>query len=243
MTRTALLFVAPLLLVSVAACGGPGTGSGEDVAALRKEVKELRKDVEAAQKDAKRSERQLASLQDQLADVRRDMLSAPDAVVVAEPTLSDESGEAEAVAAVAGAAPEAVVEALATEEGRKAIETALAEVNRRRDEERRERWVGSMIDRFAADAQLTPEQTVQMKDIVGGSFDKIREVWSGMRDMGGATPEERAVARQEAMAKMEDIRLETDDQVKAILNSAQYDQYVESSEAMRRGFGGGRRGR
>ena len=51
------------------------------------------------------------------------------------------------------------------------------------------------------------------------------------------------MARQDAMTKMEEIRSETDMEVKAILNSAQYDMYEEQAARMGRGWGGGGRRR
>lgn len=246
--RPRTLLVLPLLFVGLAACAEPGSDSSAAVKELKSQVKELQSELDATAKAAKRTDRQLKGLQDDFADFRQKTMKANSVVAAAGDAdlaeATDEGGST--VAAIEGAvagAPEAIVDALQTDEGKQAIKQALAEANEQRDQERRQRWVDGMIDRFATDAQLTDDQTVQMKDIVAKSFTRIGELWSGMRDMGDATPEERAMARQDAMTKMEEIRSETDMEVKAILNSAQYDIYEEQAARMGRGMGGGGRRR
>ena len=58
------------------------------------------------------------------------------------------------------------------------------------------------FDRFAADANLTDVQTNDMRRVVGSSFKKMGEVWSGMRG-SDLSAEERAMQREEAMVKMD----------------------------------------
>lgn len=242
--RRSTLLVLPLLFVGLTACAEPGSGSSEEVAALKKQVNELRTELDATAKAAKRTDRQLKGLQDEFASFRAETLKANSVVAAAGADLaevSDEGGStaAAAIESVVAGAPEGLADVLQSDEAKDAIKKALDEVNRERDAERRQRWADGMVDRFAQEAQLTDDQTVQMKEIVTKSFTRIGELWSGMRDMGDATPEERAIARQDAMSKMEEIRSETDMEVKAILNSAQYDMYEEQAARMGRGFGGG----
>ena len=191
--RARTLFVLPLLFVGLTACAEPGSGSSEEVAALKQQVKELESELDSTAKAAKRTDRQLKGLQDEFASFRAETLKANSVVAAAGADLAEVTEEGGSTAAAienaVAAAPEAIADVLQSDEAKDAIKKALDEVNRERDAERRQRWADGMVDRFAQEAQLTDDQTVQIKDIVAKSFTRIGELWSGMRDMGDATPE------------------------------------------------------
>ena len=86
------------------------------------------------------------------------------------------------------------------------------------------------------------KQATQMKEISGKYTPQIRDVWRGMRDMMGASPEDRATYIEEARAKTQEIRDEMNSEVKLILTSDQFAQYEESQDRMMGGGGRGGRG-
>ncbi len=227
-----------LTVLGLTGCGAGADASGADaMAELTSQVKEQQRLSKALLDSLDRIERTLDGHTQDIDRLSRDRVATELAAVsvAARPTE-------DAAAAAADAAPVAgldVAALLETEDGQAAVEKAMAVVQQKRDAERRERWVGAMVDRFAADANLSDAQTDDMRRIVSGSFKKIGELWSGMRGGDGVTAGERTLQREEAMLKVEEIRQETNDEVKAVLSPDQYALYEEQAARMR-GFGGGR---
>jgi chromosome segregation ATPase len=242
-TKTRGVFAALALtgLLVIGGCDAQATDSSEQLASLTKEVKESQRLNQALLDRIDRLERTIDGHTQDIDVLSRDVLSrgrVAKELAAAEVAPTDE-GVDEALAATTVASSD-IAKMLESEDGRAAVEKAMAAVQEKRDAERRERWVGAMVDRFAADANLTAPQTEDMRRITASSFKKIGELWSGMRG-GDATPEERAMQREEAMIKMAEIRQETNDEVKAVLSTDQYAIYEEQMSRMRGGFGGGGR--
>jgi hypothetical protein len=243
MTTTACAALAlGALALTTAGCDGQGV-SGEEIAELTREVKEQQRLNTALMDRLDRMERTLNGHTEDIDLLSRQRVASELASADVAETAGGDAGEA-APAASAMGGDDAIAKLLETEDGQAAVEKAMAAIQERRDAERRERWVNSMVDRFATDANLTDVQTNDMRRVVGSSFKKMGDVWSGLRG-NDLSAEERAMQREEAMVKMEEIRQETDEEVKAILTTDQYTIYEEQSARMRnwgRG-GGGRRGR
>jgi uncharacterized membrane protein YgcG len=108
----------------------------------------------------------------------------------------------------------------------------------KRDEERGNRMASGLIDAFAQRANLSPQQKEQMQKIAQRTMNEIGALWRAMRDQD-IPPEERAAKRQETVAKMEEIRTRTDEEVKTVLDAAQWDLYQQESARMRGFMGGG----
>ncbi len=233
------------LVVSLAASLAIGGCGEQDSAAASPEIIKLRTDLKESQRRhaqvidrLDKFERRLDGMTqdiDRLSHqrVKADLASATAAVD------TDETGAAASMGdPTAPAAPDELIELLQSEQGQELVAGAMKALEARRDEERRERMVGAMVDRFAEMANLTPQQNGDVTRIVGDSFRKMGDVWSSMRDAGDLTAEERTAARDENMVKMEEIRQATNDEMKAVLNSEQYAIYEEQANRMR-GFGGG----
>lgn len=242
MTKTRGVFAALVVAGLGLALGGCGAGGGDsakdDVAALTREVKEQQRLNKALMERIDRLERKIDGHTEDIDRLSRHRVSAELAAAdVAEPAAPE---AAAALGAASGGSLD-IARLLETEDGQAAVEKAMAVVQERREAERRERWVGAMIDRFAVDANLSDAQADDMRRIVTDSFRRIGDLWSVMRD-GEQSPEVRAIQREEAMVKMEEIRQQANDEVKAILSPDQYVIYEEQSARMRnwgRGGGGG----
>ncbi len=238
------LMLAGAVALSLPACGNTdNAGLEQALRDLRTEVQDGRDDNKQLSQRLERIERRMDGYGKDIDNLSRTPIEAAALRAVDVPELSGD--EAAALAASGGvpvASNDNLKGLLESEQGREAVESAMKSIQEKRDSERRERWVSSMIDRFAADANLTPDQSDKMQSIMGGSFKRMGEVWQNMRGGADQTPEQRAQVREDNLAKMEEIRLETDDEVKAVLNSEQMLLYEEQS-ARFRGFGGGRRGR
>ena len=232
----AALGLAGVLLVT-SGCTDTGGAPGEDFAALTKEVKESQRLNKALLDRLDRLERKIDGHTQDIDRLSRQRVANELAAVDVAEIGSDEGSEASLASALGGDVGVDVAGLLDSESGRAAVEKAMAAVQEKRDSERRERWVGAMVDRFATDANLSSAQTQDMRRITTESFKKIGELWSGMR--GDATPDERAMQREEAMVKMEEIRQATNEEVKAVLSADQYTLYEEQVSRMRGGFGGG----
>ena len=131
-----------------------------------------------------------------------------------------------------------LAEYFATDEGRTVFEAAMKSYEGKREEERSARMVKGMIDAFSQKANLSREQTASMEKIVSKAFTEIGTLFRTMRD-SDMTPEERAVKRTETVAKVEDVRRQTEDEVKGILDATQFELYQQESARMRGFMGGG----
>jgi len=212
----ALLLVASLW--AAPACNDTdGGASGETVA-------QLTKDLNAAQRVNKQMAERIDRLERKMDGFRQDVdrlgrerhAEALDDQDAATATAAEEPAQA-AASAMGGAGLTAVLE---SDEGQAAVAKAMQAIQEKRDGERRQRMVSGLVDRFAQEANLSEAQTVDV-----------------FRDAGDLSAEGRASLRDENMAKMEDIRTATDDEMKAVLNADQFSIYEEQAQRMR-GFGG-----
>lgn len=248
-TRTSTLAISGLLcaaaLLALPGCDDDGAPE------LQSTVDELRKDLLDAKKERERLTAKLDRMERRLAGYAQDIdrLQVQGIAGLERAEVAGESGEGTGDAAV-DASVDASVDATAaanieklleSEGGRQAMEKAMEAIREKRDNERRQRMVEGMVDRFAEQADLTPDQTERLSQIMGKRFEGMRQIWSALRDGGDVSREERAVMREEAMVKMEELRVELDDEVKSVLNADQYSLYQEQADRMR-GWGGGGRG-
>jgi hypothetical protein len=246
MSLPSLTFVlAPLALVAgaltLSACD-------KDTAHLEGELDRLHKEVKLAREERDTLLRRLDDLDRRLPAADRDRpratpAPAPLAVRVAGPgAVAAVAQPAAAGHAAPGApvvVPEGFVAFLSTEEGQRAVEEALRAVEDRRRDERQRALVSRLVGGFAERAQLTQDQQRRMTDILASNLNAARDVWGGMRDAGDMTPDERAVARETNMRRMEEMRATTDNEVKAVLSSVQYEMYQQESERMLGALRGG----
>lgn len=235
-----------LVLVAVAAAGCGDAAGMAQLDTQMGELAESHKRLEAENVDLERrldgTERRLAGLVTDVASVRGEMHNRTNAVTA---SLAAEGAEgAEEPGAVAASAEDSaeMAEFLKSDEGQQVLDKVMADAQQRRDQERRSRWVGDMVDRFATDNNLNENQTTRLKDLHTKMFSNMRDTFSALRDMGDATPEERAIAREEAMAQVTDARDQLTDDVKLILDQDQFAAYEEMGSRFG-GFGGGRGGR
>ena len=253
MRRLAPLALLPLV---VAVGGAAGCGDGAGVTSLEGEVTDLRGQLKRAEGENDKLARRLDDTERKLSGLREDLITAREA------SMSGAGGPA-AAPAEAGAAPgdpaadapgtspenpalaaeaKALADLLGTDDGIKVLEGALKTIEKRREEERTARMVQGMVDAFAQKAALTPQQTESLQKIATRSASATRELWSAFRDAGDLTAEQRQSLRTDLLAKGEEIRVRTDDEVKGILDAQQFEMYKQDSERLRgafRGFGGG----
>jgi hypothetical protein len=250
---------AALLVVSgagLAACSGGDDGSlGKEVGDVRADVQRLQKENEKLASQVATQTRRIDGLAEDLSHVRGlamdvKMAPAPKAASAAAGAAADGSspdGGAALVTPADGTAttPElaAVKRYLGTEEGKKILEAAVQAERDERNREQQKRSADAWVDRLAKIANLTDDQVKKMKDVLDQAAIARSDAWSAMRDLGAdATPEQRDEARQTVSQKMDDLRKQTDDQVRPILSSTQFDQYQQEQDKLRstmRGFGGG----
>lgn len=232
------LALVPLALVSVLAVGcDESTGNDGSSAAIQQRLDQMEKQNADLQKRLANAERELDSTRLSISRFgdRLEKGGKPAAGSVAATEAA--SAEEAAPAAMSAAAPAGIAEFLTSDDGQKALDEAMTKVQERRDAQRREQMVGMMADRFAEMANLTPEQSERMKALTADMMGKMRDIWSGMRDASG-TPEERAAARADAMAKMGEAREKMNEDARQILDAEQYRLYEEQVNRMSRGFGG-----
>lgn len=229
------------LILAASALGACSDGEGAD--SLRKEVGDLRADVQRLQKENDKLASQLAGqvrridgLTDDVGHVRQ---MAVDVKLAATPA----DGPAAAAAAPSGAAPAgaplsvddvAIKHFLSTEEGRKAVESAIQAEREARDRERTARALDSVVDRFAKQAGLTADQTTRLKEIMVRQGEAVRTLWSNIRTLGpDATQEERDAMRQQNIAKTQELRKQADDEVRVLLSQTQYETYEKEQDRLR----------
>lgn len=245
MHRTRRLIPVLVLAASAAVLPGCDAGAGDagsqaETDALRAQVKKLEGERDRLAGRMEQAERRISGLSTDLAATREEMMKAAQAAGVVAAARPTEAGEPAPAAATDARTPsaKALGDLLATEDGRAVFEEAMKAYEARRDAERIDRLGSGIVDGFAQRANLSPQQTESLRKIVGKAMGDVAAVWRGGRD-GEATPEERAAQRQSAFAKMEEIRQRTDDEVKGILDAAQWDQWQQDSARMRGFLGGG----
>ena len=243
------LVLVALAVAPLAGCTGE-SGSGD------RELGDLRADLQRMQRESDKQRELISTLQrrvDGLAeDLPRMRRASLDNVVVAPATGSEQAaGPGAAASGPAGSdAPEAGVSIpeapaikafLESEDGRNSVASAVKAVQDKAEADRAQRMVDGLLARLVKDAELTEDQTKKMKDILDRSATQMRALFQPMRDGGGdATPE----GRQQAMAKLTELRQAADIEVKAVLSQTQYDIYQKQMPQGTGGygFGGGGRG-
>lgn len=259
MTRHTRLVLALSAALAVPACADPGAAAVEArVASLDARMKQLESERDRLSGRLDAAERRLGGLQEDLMQARKDALASADAAHAAAAPAgagnpaggeAPESPGAGTTRADVPAAARALSEVLGTEAGREVFDQAMRTYEERRDRERTDRLAGGMVESFARKANLSAAQTESMRKSVGKAFTEIGALWRSMRD-ADLTPEERSTRRTDALAKTEEIRQRVDDEMKAILDSTQYETFQQESARMRGflggtpggpgGFGGGR---
>lgn len=242
-----LLAVAGSATLLAAGCDDAGQVQSleNDVAELRTKAKRLEGERDKLATRLDNAERRLAGLQEDLMQVRKDAQSASSSAAAAVGEAAKAGADATGTTAPVrkfstevGAAAKELADYFATEDGSRVFDVAMKAYEAKQQEERGSRMVKGMIDAFAQKANLTPQQTTQMEKIVGKAMTDIGGVWRSMRDPAG-TPEERASRRSDAVAKTEEIRRATEDEVKGVLDSTQFEMYQQESARMRGLMGGG----
>jgi hypothetical protein len=130
---------------------------------------------------------------------------------------------------------------LSTDEGKKVLEAAIQSERETRAREQEKRRVDALVDRFAKTASLTDDQTRRMKDVMQKQADASREAWASLPLGPDATQADRDARRQQGLAKTDELRKATDDQIRTILSATQFDTYQQEQDKLRqrlRGTGG-----
>jgi len=223
------------LLAFVPACDDAEDNAAKSMAQLVDEVKQAQQLNKQMATRMDRLERKFDGFRQDIDRLGREKLVEALDIQNAAGEAAPDGEAAMAEAAAMGGGDLAA--ALDTEDGRAAVEKAMQAIQQKRDGDRRERMVSGMIDRFAEQANLSPAQTEDMSRILGDSFKQIGDVWSNMRGGGDMSADERATLREDNMARMEEIRVASDDKVKAVLNVDQYSIYEEQAQRLR-GWGG-----
>jgi hypothetical protein len=257
--RTSMKPAFPLasMLVVLAAC------SAGDADAVKKDMDELRADVQRTQKENEKLKSQLATAENRINGLAQDLARVRQisADVQAAPAPTDSvaatdgggagpppSGGASSGASAPGSStvlstPEGVAirSFLATEDGKKLLEAAIQSDRDARAREQSKRQVDSMVDRFAKQAGLTDDQTKRMKDLMEKQADATRDVWASLQISPDATQAERDARRQQGIAKTDELRKSTDDQLRTILSTTQFETYQQEQDKLTqrvRGVGG-----
>lgn len=125
-------------------------------------------------------------------------------------------------------------------EVKKAVEDALAEKEKaqqaedaRRQAEWQDRRTKERLDSLATELGLTEQQKTQVGEILTKQSAAMRDAWQNRKE------------GEDARAKIDEIRKDTDTQVKALLSAEQqlkYDEFQKNQRGNGRGFGGGGRG-
>lgn len=227
-----------LVLPFLAACSQEqAPGAADDG---NREAQQLRQQIAAL-------ERKVQLLEVQVGRPARAARAGDDAsVAVAQSAEGDakaapgtaEPASAPALATATAAAP-GVKAFLESDDGKKALAVAIKAVQDQADQERTARMIEDRLAQFAKDASLTEDQVGKMRDILTKSSRAFRDAFAVFRDGGGDLPQaERDQARQQAMAKVQEIRKTMDDEARVVLSQTQFDQYQKAVAGAMGGFGG-----
>lgn len=243
----------PFALVAAFAFASAGCDDSAQVGVLEKEVNGLGTQVKKLEGERDKlagrletAERRLAGLQEDLLAVRKSAEAAAElargAAKAGAASAAPGTGVALAPGATKGdpktaAAAQELAGLLGTDEGRAVFEATMRQIEQKREDDRASRMATGLVDAFAQKANLSAQQTESMRKIVSKSMAEMGALWRSMRDTD-MTPEERAAKRTENMAKMDEIRKSTDEEVKSVLDGTQYDMYQQETARMR-GFMGG----
>lgn len=243
------LFRALPVVAALAALSACDSGGDAD---LRKEVDGLKADVQRVQKDNERlgaqvgaHARRIDGLTSDLTSVRGVATEVRAAAAPGDASVAAADGTAPADPAAGGAPSLSATQIatirsfLSTEEGKKVLEDAVQAEREARDRERARRLSDSMVERFAKTAALTDDQSKRMKEVMAKQAETLRTMWSSVRELGPDAPtEQRDALRQQNTEKTEQLRRETDEQVKSILSQTQYEQYKQQQGRVRGGLEG-----
>jgi len=244
-----------VLVAALAAC------SDDDADAVKKDVDELRADLQRAQKENEKLRSQVATAEGRLNGLAEDLARVRQLSVQVNAAPAPQSEGDAADAADAGTAPPpavggvspgaaallatpegvAIKTFLSTDDGKKLLEAAIQSEreSRARDQERRR--VDALVDRFAKTASLTDDQTRRMKDVMQKQADASRAAWASLPLGPDATQADRDARRQQGIAKTDELRKATDDQIRTILSTTQFETYQQEQDKLRqrlRGTGG-----
>lgn len=229
------------LLLLAAALAASACTEDDGQAGAAKEVTVLRADLERLQKEHERTASQVAAYARRLDGLTQDLTVvrqvAADAKIEAAGGPAGEGGAGEE-AQTASADPQTaeIRSFLATEEGRRVLQDAVQAEREARDRERAQRAARALVDRFAAQAELTADQTSRMKEVMVRQADAVRAAWAPMQDLpDDATPEQRAETRRSCMEATEQLRKATDEEVRGLLSQAQFEQYQQAQTRLRGG--------
>ena len=227
----------------------PACDDGAGTADLRKEVDGLKADVQRVQKDTEKLGAQVSTQTRRIDGLTADVTSVRGtsaevkAAAPGEAAAAATDGAAPADAPAAAAQPLSPAQIatirsfLSTDEGKKVLEEAVQSEREARERERARRLSDSMVERFAKTASLTEDQTKRMKDVMSKQAESLRTMWANVRELAPDAPtEQRDALRQQNLEKTEQLRKETDDQVKSILSQTQYEQYKQQQTRMRGGL-------
>ena len=230
----------------------------QDTGALDSEVAALRGDLQRREREDAKLREQIVQLERRLSAMQSDRLrpgrAAPESAAAdgagaaadAAPVAAPGSPDAATGSAPVEASPlaQAVRTYLSSDEGRKAVTVAIKAAQDQADQERMARATDMMLARFAKEANLSDGQVKQVRDIVDRAQTQMREAFAAVRDASAdLTPEQRDQLRQQAGTKTAEIRQRTDDDVKAVLSTSQFEVYQRTPVLGGPGFGGPGAGR
>lgn len=232
------------LAAALAALSACDSGGDAD---LRKDVDGLKADVQRMQQADEKRDAAVAAQGRRLDGLASDVTTSRGIAADVKAAVPHEAAAAAAPdagapadATAAAAAPLSPTQIatirsfLSTDEGKKVLEEAVQSEREARDRERARRLSDSMVERFAKSATLTDDQTKRMKDVMSKQAEALRTMWSNVRELPPDAPsEQREALRQQNLEKTEQLRKDTDDQVKTILSQTQYEQYRQQQTRLR----------
>jgi len=232
MNRTArVLLVLPLIAAcsQAAAPAAPETDNRE-IHALREQISALERKIQLLEAQSVRPRVRASDMSVAAAQ------PAEEGAKAAEGGAAPGADPAAAVVAAAAAAP-AVKAFLESDDGKKALALAVRTVQEQAEQERTARMIEDRLAAFAKDANLTDDQVVKMRDILTRSSKAFRDTLAVFRDGGDMPAAERDQARQQAMAKVGEVRKSMDDEARVVLSQTQFEQYQKAVAGAMGGFG------
>ena len=227
-----------LVLPLIAACSqeaAPTSAKGGDVE--NSEAYHLRQQIAAL-------ERKILLLEAQVGRPRASRATSVEVAAAqnAEGDPNAAAGEEPAAApavslATAEQAAPGVKAFLESDDGKKALALAVRTVQEQADQERTARMIEDRLAAFAKDANLTDDQVAKMRDILTRSSKSFRDAFAVFRDGGDMPAAERDQARQQAMAKVGEIRKTMDEESRVVLSQTQFEQYQKAVAGAMGGFG------
>jgi len=227
--------------------------SDDDSDAVKKDVDALRTDVQKTQRENDKLKSQLATAEGRINGLAEDLAHVRQISVDVKAAPAPEGGVAATDAGTAGTQPAAagapgiaaflstpegaaIKSYFATDDGKKVLEDAIQNDREARARETSKRQVDSLVDRFAKQNGLTDDQTRRMKDILEKKADSSRDIWTAMRDLPPeASQEQRDDLRKQLTTKTDELRKSSDDQLRGVLSTTQYESYQKEEDKVRQG--------